>query len=72
MHSVFPTQAATEQRFANAFTHTVRIKPYNTDVDDTSKFVLFVCLFGTYVTNLKEKMCPKSMLTLSGVDMTLF
>ena len=65
MHSVFPTQSANEQRFASLtrWTHTVRIKPYNANVDDTSnfdQFVLYICSHAF----LKEKMCPKFMITL--------
>ena len=47
MHSVFPTQSANEQRFANALdAYTVPIKPYNANVDDNSniyQFVMYIC-----------------------------
>ena len=56
MYSVFPTQSAHEQRFAN-----VRIKPYNGNVDANSNFYQFFCTCNHFS---KEKMCPKFMIIL--------
>ena len=45
-----------------SWTHTVRIKPYNANVDDNNNFYQFVLFICNHF--LKEKKCPKFMITL--------